>query len=104
MGHPPVSEIGRSMVDLLSGRWLSASYVFLPGQRCRFLRRRMKVYVNQEPIDVLPGTTVKHALISAGAFKEIEASKKIYDEWGNELGLDGALSEGMKIYVKPNVK
>lgn len=64
----------------------------------------MRVYVNQERVDVLPGTTVKHALIRAGVFKEIEASKKIYDEWGNELGLDGALSEGMKIYVKPNVK
>jgi hypothetical protein len=60
----------------------------------------MKVYVNQEPIDVLPGMTVRHALISAGLFKEIEASKKAYDEWGNELGLDGALSEGMKIYIR----
>jgi hypothetical protein len=60
----------------------------------------MKVYVNLEPMDVLPGMTVKHALISAGLFKEIEASKKIYDEWGNELGLEGALSEGMKIYIR----
>jgi len=44
--------------------------------------------------------TVRHALIATGLFKEIEDSKKAYDQWGNELGLDGGLSEGMKIYVK----
>jgi hypothetical protein len=60
----------------------------------------MKVYVNQKSVDILPGMTVKHALISAGLFKEGGASKKAYDEWGNELGLDGALSEGMRIYVR----
>jgi hypothetical protein len=60
----------------------------------------MKVYVNQTSVNVLLGMTVKHALIAAGIFKEIEVSKKVYDQWGNELGLDGALSEGMNIYVK----
>lgn len=60
----------------------------------------MKVFVNDIPVDVLPGMTVKHALISAGLLKEIENSKKAYDEWGDEMGLDGALSEGMKIYIR----
>jgi len=60
----------------------------------------MKVYVNQNSVEVLPGMTVKHALMSAGLFEEREASRKAYDEWGNELGVDGALSEGMRIYVK----
>ena len=60
----------------------------------------MKIYVNDKPVDILPGMTVKHALISAGVLKEMEASKKAYDEWGNEIGLEGALSEGMKIYVR----
>jgi hypothetical protein len=60
----------------------------------------MKVYVNYRPIEILPGMTVKHALIGAGLLKEIEELKKVYDEWGNEIGLDGAMSEGMKIYVK----
>jgi len=59
----------------------------------------MKVYVNQKSVDVLPGMTVKHALMSAGLLKKIEASEKVCDQWGNELGLDGALSEGMKIYI-----
>ena len=60
----------------------------------------MKVYVNNKIVDVLPGTTVQHALIRAGLLEEIRAAKKVYDEWGNEMGLEGALSEGMKIYVK----
>ena len=60
----------------------------------------MKVYVNQKSVEVLPGMTVKHALTGAGLIKKIKASKKVYDEWGNELGLDGALCEGMKIYIE----
>jgi len=60
----------------------------------------MKIHVNDKPVDILPGMTVKHALINAGVLKEIEISKKAYDEWGNEIGLDGALSEGMKIYIR----
>ena len=60
----------------------------------------MKIYDNDKPLDVLPGMRVKHALLSAGILKEIEASKKAYDGWGNEIGLEGALSEGMKIYVR----
>jgi hypothetical protein len=60
----------------------------------------MKVYVNQKSVDVLPGMTVKHVLIHAGLLKEIEGFKKVYDGWGNELGLDGALFEGMKIYIR----
>ncbi len=60
----------------------------------------MKVYVNQKSVDVLPGMTVKHVLIHAGLLNEIEGFKKVYDGWGNELGLDGALFEGMKIYIR----
>ncbi len=60
----------------------------------------MKIYVNDRPIDLLSGMTIEHALVRADLLKEVEASKKVYDEWGNEVGLDGALSEGMKIYLK----
>ena len=60
----------------------------------------MKIYVNDRPIDLLPGMTIRHALVRADLLKEVEASKRVYDEWGNEVGLDGALSEGMKIYLK----
>ncbi len=60
----------------------------------------MKIFVNDRPFDLFPGMTVKHALIAAGLLKEIGASKKPYDEWGDELGLDGALSQEMKIYIR----
>ena len=59
----------------------------------------MRVYVNDKAVEVLPGMTVRHALISAGLLPEI-GRKKVCDEWGNEIGLDGALSEGMKIFLR----
>jgi hypothetical protein len=60
----------------------------------------MIVYVNNRQIVIPQGMKVKHALINAGLLKEIEASKRVFDEWGNEIGVDGALSEGSKIFVK----
>jgi len=60
----------------------------------------MKIYVNDREIDVLPGMAVKHALMRADLLREVETSKRVYDEWENELGLDGSLSEGMKIFVR----
>jgi hypothetical protein len=60
----------------------------------------MQVYVNEKPVDLVPGMRVKHALISAGLMAEVEAGLKVYDNWGHELGLDGALADGMKIVVK----
>ena len=60
----------------------------------------MRVYVNDHPVDLARGMTIKHALIHLGLLKELEVSKRVYDEWEDEVGLDGALDEGMKIYVK----
>ena len=60
----------------------------------------MRVYVNEKPLDLPPGMRVRHALISAGRLAEIAAGLKVYDEWGHELGLDGALTDDMKISVK----
>jgi hypothetical protein len=60
----------------------------------------MKIYVNEIEVALLRGMTVRHALIHAGLLKEIEKEKKVYDQWGNELGLDGAVAEGVKIYVE----
>ena len=44
--------------------------------------------------------TVRHALIQADLVNEIEKGKKVYDEWGNEVGLDGAVEEGQRFEVK----
>ena len=66
--------------------------------RCALLF--MRVYVNDKPVDILPGMKVKHALINAGLLGKVKKTKRVYDEWGNEIGLDGALADGMKIYLK----
>jgi hypothetical protein len=60
----------------------------------------MRIYVNQKPVDLVPGMQVKHALISAVRMAEVAGGLKVYDAWGHELGLDGALADGMKIFVK----
>ena len=60
----------------------------------------MVVFVNDIEVHLLPGMTVKHALTQAGVLKNLEAGKRVYDEWGNEIGLDGATFEGMKMFVR----
>jgi hypothetical protein len=60
----------------------------------------MKVLVNDREVHLAPGMTVRHALIGAGLLRDVETGKKVFDEWGNETGLDGALSENARIYVR----
>lgn len=60
----------------------------------------MRVYVNGQPVTLLAGMTVQHALIAAGVLEELASGKQVYDQWGNEMGLAGAVSEGMKLVVK----
>jgi hypothetical protein len=60
----------------------------------------VRVYVNDQPLEVAPGMTVRHALIAACLLDLLSAGQKPHDQWGNEVGLDGALAPEMKIYVK----
>lgn len=60
----------------------------------------MKVLVNDMEVHLAPGMTVRHALIGAGLLRDVEAGKRVYDEWGNEIGLEGALYEGARIHVE----
>jgi len=61
----------------------------------------MKVYVNNQAVHIYAGMTVRHALLTAGVLEELMvSSKKVYDEWGNEIGLDGALTEEEKIFIR----
>ena len=60
----------------------------------------MRVFVNDFPVELLPGMTVYHAILKAGLLREIEGGKKAYDEKGHELGLGGSLSGGEKIFVR----
>lgn len=60
----------------------------------------MTVFVNGKPADLLTGMSVRHALIQLGLLEDIQESlPQVYDEWGNPLGLDGAIHEGMRIFV-----
>ena len=59
----------------------------------------MRVYVNNRAFHILPGMTVKHILITAGLLKEIEQGKRIVDAWNNEIGIDGELTEGERIFL-----
>jgi hypothetical protein len=60
----------------------------------------MEVYLNDKPMHLLPGMRVKHAIAQEGLLEKLEEGKKVYDAWGNEIGLEGALSEGSKIFVR----
>jgi hypothetical protein len=60
----------------------------------------LKVFVNDSEIPLTPGMTVTQALLGADLMKEIADGKKAYDEWGNELGLSGELTDGVKIIVR----
>jgi hypothetical protein len=64
------------------------------------------VYVNDIPVKIYQGMQVKHALISYdySLYKSCENGDiRVFDENGFEVGLDGALHEGAKIYTK-NIK
>jgi hypothetical protein len=60
----------------------------------------LRIWVNNLPIDLIPGMTVRHALLQADLFFKIEKGAKVFDEWGNEVGTDGALEEGSRLYVR----
>ena len=56
----------------------------------------MRIWLNDQPLDLIPGLTVRQALIQADLLPEIEKGAKVLDEWGNEVGLDGALADGSR--------
>jgi hypothetical protein len=59
----------------------------------------MPIWVSRKPVYLIPGMTVRQALIQAGLLQEVLKGAKVFDEWGNELGLDGALEDGGWINV-----
>jgi len=65
----------------------------------------MRVYVNDKEVDLLPGSNVNHAVTAAGLLGKLIEGNRVYDEWGNEVGLEGAVQEGVRLYVrKPAAK
>jgi hypothetical protein len=62
----------------------------------------MRVYVNDHPVDLAPGMKVRHALTAAGFAVRKWPHLTVRDEWGHAVGLDGALAEGVRIFVNQN--
>lgn len=60
----------------------------------------MRIWLNDQPVDLIQGMTVRQALIQTDLLSKIEKGDKVWDEWGNEVGLDGALEEGSRLYIK----
>ena len=60
----------------------------------------MQVWVNRQVIRLAPGMQVKLAVQVAGLWSEVQAGKRVYDDWGNEVGFEGALTPGEKLWVR----
>jgi len=64
---------------------------------------RITVYVDTRPVTLYRGMQVRHALISCGQSLYDAALKgALYavDEHGFRLGLEGALSDGARIFLR----
>jgi hypothetical protein len=59
----------------------------------------MKVYVNNQEVNLAAGMTARHAITAAGLIDAVKSGKKVYDEMGNEIGLGGSLTEGARIHI-----
>ena len=60
----------------------------------------MQIWVNDQPVALLPGMTVRQALMQLDLLKDVEAGRRVFDEWGNQVGLDGTVEEGQRFEVK----
>jgi hypothetical protein len=60
----------------------------------------MRIWLNDQPIQIIRGMKIREALIQADLMQEIEKGAKVVDEWGNEVGLDGALEDESRYKLK----
>ena len=63
----------------------------------------MRVFVNNHPVEVYPGASVRHALLrySETVYQDTVAGKLVVtDRHGNRLGLGGPLEEGLRLTVE----
>lgn len=68
------------------------------------MKEQFIVHVNGKPVQVYRGMKVRHALIGYGydLYKDcLEGRAKVEDENGFAVGLDGSLSEGARLEVRP---
>jgi hypothetical protein len=71
------------------------------------VKDRLSVFVNDVPVEVYQGMKVRHALIALGQdfYEEcVKGESVVKNEDGFLVGLDGALSEGIRLYTRPGEK
>jgi hypothetical protein len=59
----------------------------------------MNVFVNGRHLHMLKGMSVRHALLAAGMHLNDRDIPTVMDEWGNLTGLEGALTDGVKLFT-----
>jgi hypothetical protein len=72
----------------------------MAGSKLRIEERPVKIWVNDQTVDLLEGMTVRHALIQLDLLKVVEEGQRVFDEWGNQVGLDGTVEAGQRFEVK----
>jgi hypothetical protein len=60
----------------------------------------MQIWINDRPVTLLVGMTVRQALIQLELLGAVEEGRRVFDEWGNQVGLDGTVEEGQRFEVK----
>lgn len=74
-----------------------------PRARGKVVKSAVRVFVNNHPVDVYPGASVRHALLrySETVYQDTVAGKlMVTDRHGNRLGLGGTLEEGLRLTVE----
>lgn len=63
--------------------------------------RKIRVYLNGEAVDLFIGMKVKHLLSHGQAHGVRKGELVVTDTEGNERGLEGSLSDGEHLSIKP---
>lgn len=58
----------------------------------------MRLTVDGKPIELMPGMTVRHALYAC--YGAADEDTLVTDQWGNQVGFEGAVTDGMQLYTK----
>lgn len=62
--------------------------------------KKLLIKLNQESLMVEPGLEVQHILTAPDLAACRDGKAIIIDQWGNEVGLEGALFSGEELTVK----
>lgn len=60
---------------------------------------KITIYLDDQPMRIYRGMKVKNALCARGLESLNLELSSVVDAEGNPVGLEGALAEGMKLYV-----